>query len=160
MKLKIQSRSDAGRAAVSKLRAGLTTEVMRKVAEKTAFRTHAELVKKTPKRWTGLTRRSWSVEQTGPAAYRVTNNNRVMMYLEAGTQTPIRPKIKKYLYIPLNAKAAIGGWHAGLVMGRDYILKRWVRGIKARWIVRAQRPVTHRWFVEEAKKAIRRILQK
>jgi len=109
-----------------------------------AFKCRTELIERTPKRWTGLTRRAWEVQKIGPGARMVTNKSKVMLFLEEGTGnagTPtsnggyIYPKSKKLLFIPKTASASITGWRAGMKYGIDYILARRVRGIKAHRIV-------------------------
>jgi hypothetical protein len=114
-----------------------------------AWKCYAELVLLTPKKWTGNLRRNWKVSRPALGSRLVFNNSKVMKFIEGGTGnagTPtsnggyIYPKTKKVLYIPLNARAAIGGWNRGLVFGRDYVLARRARGIVARHIVRNFRP--------------------
>jgi hypothetical protein len=120
-----------------------------------AMRCHAELVGLTPKRWTGMLRRNWAVEKTGPGSRKIWNTadgktpNKIMLFIEEGTGnagTPtshggrIYSKSGGPLFIPLNARASIGGWDPSLKYGVDYILRKSVRGIKARYIVRKFRP--------------------
>ena len=109
-----------------------------------AFKCRTELIERTPKRWTGLTRRAWEVQRVGPGARMVTNKSKVMLFLEEGTGnagTPtsnggyIYPKSKKFLFIPKTSTASLTGWRAGMKYGIDFILARRVRGIKALRIV-------------------------
>lgn len=129
---------------------------------KAAWITHERMVKMTPRRWTGTTAQSWKVIHNQPGRYTVTNTSKVMIFLEVGTQAH-GPVTAKRLFIPLNAKAARAGprgvMHAnrraniraafgvGSKRGRtqpytygvDYVLAKWVRGIKAMRIVRNHR---------------------
>jgi hypothetical protein len=132
-----------------------------------AWKCHRELVLLTPKRWTGMLRRNWAVSKPGAGQRLVFNNSKVMKFLEGGTGnagTPtsnggyIYPKTKKVLFIPLNARAAIGGWNRSLVFGRDYVLARRVRGIRAMHIVRNFRPRARTILREEMKAFLRKHL--
>jgi len=127
----------------------LRDEAFDQPVEIAGWKVYRELVELTPKRYTGITRREWKVEKTGIAQRLVFNNSKAMNWLEhgtgnAGTATShggyIYPKSKKYLFVPLNSRAAIGGWNAALKFGRDYYLARRVRGIKAMHIVEKFRP--------------------
>ena len=80
-----------------------------------------------------------------------------MFFLEKGTKDH-GPKTKKVLYIPLNRKAALGGWNEELQMGVDYILRRKVKGIKAMHIVAYQRPITAQWNYAIMRKHIKALL--
>lgn len=118
------------------LKAGLQPQYTDPIMERVAFETLGVLVEATPKKWTGLTRRGWVVEKI-PKGYQVINRYKVMQYLEFGTRDH-GPKNKKFLYIPLRSGAMI--WRRGLVYGKDYVLARRVKGIKARNIVYKERP--------------------
>mgnify|MGYP003631506207 CR=1 FL=1 len=100
--------------------------------------TRGQLATETPKGWTGQTKREWRTARI-TNGWAVTNDSRVMRWLEKGTKAH-GPKTAKVLFIPLTASAAIGGWKQGMKFGRDYVLKKWVKGIKAHRIVEAERP--------------------
>lgn len=112
----------------------LTPEATDHIIQRVAHMAHARLTRRTPKGFTGQTRRSWQVFKREASGYLVTNRSKVMKFLEDGTVAH-GPKTAKALYIPLNRKAAIGGWNESLVFGIDYILRKRVKGIKAMKIV-------------------------
>ena len=62
-----------------------------------------------------------------------------MLFLEKGTASH-GPKRAKRLFIPLNSKAHFGGYQSGMRFGRDFVLAKRVRGIKAMKIVEKERP--------------------
>lgn len=76
---------------------------------------------------TGATRRSWGVKKHKDG-YLIASASKVSLFLEEGTRAH-GPKVKKFLYIPLRPGAAV--WRKGFVFGRDYILVKLVKGIKA-----------------------------
>lgn len=123
--------------ALLKIKAAFQSRMHVEVLAKVAARTHKRLVEATPKGYTGLTRQRWEILKT-QRGYKVSNAYKVMRWLEYGTKAH-GPKVKKALYIPLNRKAALGGWNDKLVYGRDYVLAKRVRGIKALRIVRWER---------------------
>lgn len=129
---------------------------------------HGRMVRRTPKRWTGQTRRGWKVNKIGKGSYELTNTPvtpnkpNVMLFLEAGTKAH-GPKKAKRLFIPLTRRAAMAGprgvvyalkqWRLNqtfgatdakkkppFIMFHDFVWAKWVRGIKPRWIVRKSRP--------------------
>jgi hypothetical protein len=130
------------------------------VIRKVAWLWHGRMVLRTPKRWTGATRKAWFIQpvqrgKTGASfGYRVVNLSKVMVYLERGTR-PHGPRRAKTLFIPLKRRAAEAG--ARVVMaevaaarrdrrrpkfriGRDYVLARRVRGIRPMHIIRDAEP--------------------
>jgi hypothetical protein len=136
--------------AIEKLRrikSGLTLSGVDKTVRKVAYVTHRRLIQQTPKKWTGMTRRSWRVYRRGAARYSVTNRSKVMVYLERGTRAH-GPKRAKMLFIPRTRKAALAGAgkvldgvkNGSFVPGRDFVLAKRVRGIKAMRIVEKYRP--------------------
>lgn len=133
-----------------------------------AWKCHRDLVVATPKKWTGMTRRAWQVKKPGEGARIISNTSKVMLFLEGGTGnagTPtsnggyIYPRTKRALFIPLNAKAAISGWDRSMVYGRDYVLAKRVRGIRARHIVKNYRPKAVEHLKNEMKTFLRNALQ-
>ena len=139
----VRINDEAIRQMIQKLVAGLTPDKFEFVAESAAARVLSEIVPLTPKKWFGQVRRSWKIENGGQGIRRVVNPNKIMRFLEFGTAnggqgfiTPVRAKM---LYIPLTRRAATG-WKPSLKPGKDYILRRKVRGIKPRKIVSSFRP--------------------
>jgi len=158
MPLKLTANSAAAKKKLAKLEAGLSPQVTDPIMEKVAWRTYATLVAKTPKGYTGQTRRNWGVFKRPQGGYLVTNKpGKVMLFLEKGTKAH-GPKTAKALYIPLNRKAALGGWNPSLVPGVDYILRKSVKGIKKMLIVAKQRPVTAMWRNAAMRKHVQSLL--
>lgn len=92
-----------------------------------------KLVKQnTPKR-SGKTRNRWRVYKTGKNQWVIENDSPVMRFLEHGTKAH-GPVTAKFLFVPIKRK--ITQWRPGLVMGKDYILTKKVRGIKPHHIIR------------------------
>lgn len=109
-----------------------------------AFKIQRELVLLTPKKWTGMLRRSWQISKPTTGTRLIYNTSKIMRFIEEGTGLMsggyIYPKTKKSLFIPLTSSAAIGGWNKSLVYGQDYILAKRVRGIGAKYIIKNFRP--------------------
>jgi hypothetical protein len=128
------------------------------------------LIRQTPKRWTGQTRRSWIINKIGDTGYELTNTSKVMRFLENGTRAH-GPKTAKRLFVPLTKRAFLAGprgviaankaaaaqsqWAnygaaaAGkkgrkkklpFVVGKDFVFAKRVRGIRAINIVKNTRP--------------------
>jgi len=151
---RISTSTHEAEAALKKVRDALTPSKVDHVVQRVAFVTYRRLVTRTPKRWTGHTRKSWRVTRNGAANYTVTNRSKVMVFLEEGTKAHGPVKAKR-LFIPKNRRAAFAG-PAGVfaankaaqasgsklpfIIGRDYLLVTKVRGIKALHIVRDHRP--------------------
>ena len=127
---------------IDRVVAGVATETLRHV------------VQETPKKWFGDLRRQWRAERLGVGSYKVTNPSKVMLFIEEGTANGgtgrIFPKEKKVLYIPLTRRAALG-WNPSLKYGKDYILRKSVRGIRPRWIVRRERVLARERLLAAAK---------
>lgn len=166
------------RAKMTKLRSRFTPSGVDSTIRRVAWITHRRLVQRTPKKWTGQTRRSWRVFRRGVAEYSVTNKGQpgkpnVMVFLEKGTKGH-GPRRAKRLFIPLTRKTALAG--ARKVMesmksgsareggktpykiGKDFVLARRVRGIKAMKIVASQRPLARVTLFAAMKLHIRKIL--
>lgn len=133
-----------------------------------AWRCRTELIERTPKKWTGLTRKAWQVDKPGAGTRIVANKSKVMLFLEEGTGnagTPtsnggyIYPKSKKFLFIPKTSTAAVGGWRAGMKWGIDFVLARRVRGIQAMHIVGRFRDRAGQILREEMKNFLTRIIK-
>lgn len=159
MPIKITTDDAALQAKLAKIMAGMTPEATDPLMEMVAMKTWRALVQKTPKGFTGQTRRDWNVFKRPGAGggYMVTNQSKVMFFLEKGTKAH-GPATKKVLYIPLTRKAAIGGWNAQLKVGVDYILRKHVAGIQKMLIVAKQRPITAQWNYAIMRKHVKQLL--
>ena len=145
----VSAHTKGAKAKLRKIKKRLTPSGVDRVVSKVAYVTHRRLVSRTPKRWTGQTRRYWRVFRRGSAHYSVTNKSKVMVYLERGTKAH-GPKKAKRLFVPLTRKAALAGPRKvmqsvseggkAFVPGRDFVLAKRVRGIKALRIVEKHRP--------------------
>lgn len=158
MAIQLKANDASARAALEKVMKAATLARLGEVVEKVAWKTDRALVQATPKGYTGFTRKNWQVIKLDGASYKVTNTNKVMLFLEAGT-VDHGPVTAKALFLPLNAAAAIGGWNPSLLFGTDYILRKRVRGIQAMGIVEKQRPVTRTWLLSEMKTFIKDIIE-
>jgi hypothetical protein len=128
---------------------------MDRALSKTAFRTNRALKQDTPKKWTGKTRKAWTVIKNAPSDYTITNFEKAMVFLEDGTRShgPVRaramfiPKTRKAAMagargvLAANKAAASGGGRLPFRLGRDFVFAKRVRGIKPRRIVQAQRAI-------------------
>lgn len=150
----------------------LQTLVIRKVA----WLWHSRLVLRTPKRWTGATRRAWVVQPTGTGnsfGYKVANTSKVMVYLERGTR-PHGPRRAKRLFIPLTRRAAEAGPRVVMAdvisarrdrrkpkfrIGRDFVLAKRVRGIKPMHIIRNAEPFMQRTLVQSIRQFIEFVIR-
>ena len=125
--------------------------------EKEGHKTHADLVKETPRRWTGNTRRGWKSKtvSTSPPWVRVYNNEPVMFWLVEGTRRRY-PKRSKNLFIPLRHSAwTAGGYKSGMKWGKDFVFAKSARGIKPHKIVPKQLPTT----VNRLRRGLRKLAQ-
>jgi len=157
----------AGEKKIEAMLHALRDEAFEQPVEIASWKVYRGLVELTPKRWTGITRREWNVDKVGIGQRLVFNNSKTMKWLEDGTGNEgtatshggyIYPKSKKFLFIPLNSRAAIGGWTPGMKFGLDFILARRVRGIKAMHIVENYRPVAAGILKAEVKKFLETII--
>ena len=111
----------------------LSKERQSKALETIAYKSQAIAVLETPKS-KGETRRGWRVDKKGALEFLIINLNKIALFLDEGTgvfgkrKKVIRPIRKKFLYIPLRKSARI--WRAGLVWGKDYILKKFIFGMR------------------------------
>ena len=133
--------------------------------ERAAWRVFAAIVAKTPKRWFGALRKAWRVRKPGEGARVVENTSKIMLFIEGGTGnagTPtsnggyIYPKTKRVLFIPLTASVAMNGYRRGLVFGKDFVMAKRVRGIKAQHIIENFKPEARRMLREEMKAFLER----
>ena len=134
----VQVNSDAARAFLNRVQRAFNDGEHEDVVATEAAKSFGRMVRATPKGFTGNTRQSWELQRTGRGEWWIHNDNKVMRFLEYGTRAhgPVRAK---RLYIPLNRRAAIGGWRRGLVFGQDYVLAKRVKGIKPMGIVAAEK---------------------
>jgi len=150
------------KAYFDRIRAALMPGQLDLVVRKAAWITRNRLIAQTPKRWTGMTRRGWTVTRRGAGRYSVWNRSeKVMLFLEKGTRSH-GPKRAKRLFVPLTRKAALAGprvvyrankemalkkafgVHTGrkqmpFKVGVDFVWAKRVRGIKAMNIVAKNR---------------------
>jgi len=122
-----------------------------KVTRITADEGLRDLVDITPKKFTGDTKRAWIDPIGGGGNYRVINTSPVMAHLEKGTKDHGPVKAKK-LYIPLRKAALV--YKKGLQYGRDFVLAKRVKGIKARNYVENYVPKAMDNLVDNVKKYI------
>lgn len=165
-------RADSSVADVDATTAGLTLLAsgagLDGPVQRAATRILAELASRTPHRWTGATRRAWTIKNTGDGRRLIWNTldgttpNKVFLFLEHGTAAGgagnIYPRSKKALFIPLTARAAQQGWNPGLVREVDYILRRHVRGIRPRRIAANFVPRAQAILREEVQKFLQQTL--
>jgi hypothetical protein len=156
--IRVVTRTERARAFVAKLKVGMAAIEVSNVIQRVAWDTHRRLVRATPKKWTGQTRRGWTVKRSTGAGWAVTNEYQVMGFLESGTKAH-GPKTKKALFIPLKSKA-LAGWDASLVYGKDYVLAKRVKGIKALHIVEKERPQAQRRLKAAIDKFTRKAIQR
>lgn len=110
--------------------------------------THAykKLIQETPKGYTGQTRRSWKLRNKSTSSYisfNIGNSSKIMKYLEDGTKAH-GPRTAKYLFIPLDRKTALRGLSKSSKFGKNYVLTRKVKGIKALNIVKKRTRIVER----------------
>jgi len=155
----VRTNSEETRKYLRRVQYAFKTNQHLPILNRVAMRTLAQIVRATPKGYTGLTRQKWTVVRQGDRGYVVTNPLKVMHYLEFGTAAH-GPKFAKALFIPKNRKAAIKGTRAipSLTYGVDYFFTKSVRGITAMGIVKNQRKVTSRALKGEMQVFLRRIL--
>ncbi len=157
------------RAKITKVKNALTLRAQQSVIRRAADVWHGRLVRRTPRRWTGQTAKSWRVVTLPSGEAEVTNPSQAMLWLERGTRAH-GPKKAKRLFVPLTKRAAQAGprgvisankaaankaaWaNYGIqvtkgkkkkaklpfIYGVDYVWAKRVKGIKAMWIVRSAR---------------------
>lgn len=168
----VTANTAAATARLWKLKGAMTANAMDKVVNRVAWVTHRRLVQRTPKRWTGHTRKSWRVFRRRASWYSVTNLSKVMVFLEEGTKAH-GPVSAKALFVPLNRRAAFAGPRGVMaaiakaneegkkpkfVFGRDYVFTKKVKGIKALHIVRNHRPFVATTLKSAMRQYIRTVL--
>lgn len=106
---------------------------MRVIVAKTYMRCR----RNTPRRFTGETKRAWVMRRNSTANYSVVNTRRVMRFLEKGTRAH-GPKKAPRMFVPLNQKAFWAyklGSKKKLVLGKDFVLRKRVKGIRPHKII-------------------------
>ena len=137
---------------IFKVKARIESEGGQQVVEKVAFWTLQQLQLATPKKWDiSKVRQSWKIYREGQG-WEVSNSNKVMLFLEQGTKSH-GPKTAGALFIPLTKRAALRG--GGLLLGRDFLLVRKVKGVKARNIVAKQKVATEKRLYDDMRHFIR-----
>jgi len=139
------------------VRESLTPQKMAQITSRAAHETKRSLMKKTPVRFTGRTAKSWQVTKNSDG-YTIENTSEVMGFLERGTKAhgPVRAR---FLYIPLTYRAS-KGWTKSLKFGKDYVLAKRVRGIKAMHIFRKEKPLARERLRRYIKNHVTRVLVK
>ena len=147
-------------ARLARVGRSVTPAQVDRVVDRVALKSLARLVRDTPKKWTGNTRRAWTIKSPREGVRQVQNASKVMRFLEFGTANEgtgwIYPVVKKALYIPLTARAAHGGWNPSLIRGTDFILRLRVRGIKPRRIAQKEEKVAKAELLADATAMIRK----
>lgn len=142
---------------ISDLQKAVSPQKVDEVVDFVANKARAELVEKTPQSKLGPphnTQNAWQVRDPGQGQRVVFNDNKVMLFLEEGTRAhgPVRAK---FLYIPLRRRAK-KGWNKSLIRGKDYILRKRVKGIDAMHIVRDHLPEVRKDFLQTMRNVIRK----
>lgn len=148
------------RKKLLKLKAGLEEEAVDDVVEEAGLQALAEIIARTPKKWFGQVRRGWQIERPRAGKRIVANENKIMGWLEDGTKAhgPVRAD---RLFIPLTRKAALAyaaRRRTGLVYGVDYVLVKWVRGIRARKIVEGFEPRAQEILLQAMEAYVRKLI--
>lgn len=170
MSLTLQYNDSRAKGFRKKAEAALKSKEVSMPVRKAAHVWRTRLIRRTPKRWTGQTRKGWQVNEIRNNTFELTNSDKVMRWLEMGTKAH-GPRHAKRLFIPLTRRAAQAGpkgvmqanaaarAHAQYqnygstvtgaakkkakypyVYGKDFVFARRVRGIRPMWIVRNARP--------------------
>jgi len=161
--IKIKTNTRQASERLRKLARKMTKEGMDMATGRAAWKCHTRLSLLTPKKWTGNTRKSWTVTRRASGHYAVWNKSIIMRYLELGTK-PHGPVRAKMLFIPKTRRAAMAGARVVLARpgaytyGRDFILKKRVRGIKARRIATRFAPMARKILKDEMKAYTRFLL--
>ena len=164
----------------SKLTKALSSDAQAKVMHRAAQRSRNELIRLTPKKWTGQTRRGWRTHvNVGQGIAVVKNDNKVMLYLEKGTKA-YTAKAGKLLFIPLTRRAAQAGARGVIAannavrsqgrtsrgaaralpfrIGRDFVWAKRRKGIAPRNIVKNHRATAMLYMMEEMKHYLRSVI--
>jgi hypothetical protein len=161
-KIVISVDTKSARKTLLKIKKACSKAETARIAKQAADTWRTRMIYRTPKKWTGQTRRSWVVNRRGGSTYELTNAAKTMLYLELGTKAH-GPRQATMLFIPLTRRAAAAGARGVInanrrahtevafgarkakakppfVYGKDYRWAKRVRGIRARYIVRTARP--------------------
>jgi hypothetical protein len=140
-----------------RIRKGLAPEKLDRIVDRVAFKTLAQLVRASPKKWFGQIRSGWRITKPAEGSRKLdidpsrvtasgTSVADIAKFVDQGTanngQGYIYPKHSKRLYIPLKRTAIV--WREGLRYGKDYVLARRVKGIKGRKFVAPVRREAHK----------------
>jgi hypothetical protein len=153
--------TEPARRTMQAIADGITRERTTQICQGVALRTFQAAVQATPVRFFGQVRASWQFIPTQTGAI-IRNPNKIFLFIDQGTANQgagyIYPKVKKFLFVALT-RAAAGGWHAGLVRGVDYILKKKVRGIKPIHLMDRLRAFANAALKQEFKNYIRELIR-
>lgn len=146
---------------LKKLFADINKKLSREMQEKklaiVAQEARMIAIKETPKK-TGAGQRGWKANKKNALEWELMNTNKHASYLEFGTgihgykRTMIKPKTKKFLYIPLRPGAKV--WRPGFKRGKDFILVKESRGMKAQPFLSDVVKKVNSFFVSTFSKAI------
>src|SRR5262245_38473504 len=103
--VRIQTKINPGR--LQRVSQALYPSRIDAVVERVALKAYRDTVDATPVRWFGQVRKSWELIKPSPGARLIINRNKVMLFLEEGTQDH-GPKTARAMFLPLVREAAFG----------------------------------------------------
>lgn len=162
MKVDVQFNASTTIAYLKRFNQAMSPANRKMVNRQAAEICRRRIIRQTPKRWTGQTRRSWVINKDGDTGHELTNTSKVMRFLENGTRAH-GPKTAKRLFVPLTKRAFLAGPRGVIaankaasatassgkkgrkkklpfVVGKDFVFAKRVRGIRALNIVKNTRP--------------------
>lgn len=86
---------------------------------------------KNKSRITGRLQQSIQNRKLAPLKFNVNTPLKYATYVEYGRKA-VKPKKKKFLFIPQTLKATKQGWSSSLVLGKDYLLAKKVKAAEAK----------------------------
>lgn len=116
------------KAFTTRVERNLSSSQVDRVLEATAWSGLKYIIVPAMPHKTGALKRSWKPVKVSAHQWKIASDSKVALYIEEGTKAH-GPKTAKFLYIPLRPGAA--SWRQGFVWGKDYILVKKVKGIKA-----------------------------
>lgn len=127
---------DGAKRSLRRLQETLETAEYNKVMREVGRRTYRHLRNATPVGFTGQVKDDWRKKQR-KGRFEITNSNPILNFLEHGTRAH-GPRRAKALFIPLTKRAYLNGYEPGMEFGADFVLAKWVRGIRAMKFVQAE----------------------
>lgn len=162
--IRLKCETAAVRAKLTRIQRALKSKArQRAVNAKAAGVWLPRMVRRTPKRWTGQTRRQWKIINEGESAVALTNVSKVMLWLECGTKAH-GPVSARALFIPFTRRAAEAGARGVIaanryadlkvafgvkgarrkppfVPGVDFVWAKRVKGVRASHMIEESRPM-------------------